>query len=154
MKRAVLLTLLVLIGCKKSNPEATDPGNTPAAAPVSKGPTKKLIESGTPEFDAMLAEFKADPKTKKFEREIVTFVMAVESVKEVNKETYLVKGKGDGVNLVCTFLLPKDLELNRQAPTLAAGDKVTYMAEPAGYKPGTPPTITGLSGSILGVERK
>jgi hypothetical protein len=112
-----------------------------------------VIEAGRPEFETMLAEFKANPKTKKFEREIVTFIMTVQSVKQVDKETYEVMGAGPGVNLVCTFPLPPNLAVNDRVKTLAPGDKLTYWAEPADYRPGTPPTITSLSGSFMAVER-
>ena len=147
MKRMLLFALLAAVGCQKA--PSPSPARTVPATPAASA--KKVIESGKPEFDTMLAAFKADPKTTKFAREIVTFKMTVESVKEVDKQTYLVKGKGEGANLVVTFLLPANLQLNQQARHLGAGDTVTYWAEPAEYTPGDPPTITSLSGSIMSV---
>jgi hypothetical protein len=149
MKRVLLLALVVVVGCKKAPSDTSAP--TLPATPTT--PTKKIIEFGQPEFAAMLAAFKADPKTTKFARELVTFKITVDSVREVNRETYLVKGKGDGIILIVTFLLPPNLALNQQARQLAPGDNVTYWAEPAEYTPGNPPTLTSFSGSILGVEK-
>jgi hypothetical protein len=144
----LLLALVAVAGCKKAPPAPSAP--TLPANPTAT--TKKVIESGSPEFAAMLAAFKADPETTKFAREIVTVKMTVGSVREVNPQTYLVRGKGDGVNLVVTFLLPPNLTVNQQARQLVAGDTVTYWAEPTQYTPGDRPTITSLSGSIMGVQ--
>jgi hypothetical protein len=164
MNRVLFLALLALVGCKKPVPDSPPPADPVPAKAVSvapaapgkppAGPPKKLIEAGAPEFDAMLAKYKADPKTKKFEREIITFVMAVDSVKEINKTSYQVTGKGSGLNLVCTFILPPNLPLNDRVKSLQPGDQLTYMAQPASYKAGSPPMIVSLSGSILGVESK
>lgn len=156
MRRFLVLTVLI-VGCKKAAQET--PASAPAAAVLAAAttpetPVKKPIEAGRPEFDVMLADFKADPKTTKYERDIPTFVMTVESVKEIDKQKYIARGTGDGLNLVCTFILPPNLPLNSEARTLGPGDKVTYLAGVANYKPGTPPTITGLSGSIISVTKK
>ncbi len=144
-----LLPALIVVGCQKAPLSPSAPSPPPAAT----GPTKKVIESGSPAFAGMLAAFKADPKTTKFAREVVNFKMTVRSIREVNPQTYQVTGQGDGVNLTVTFLLPPNLTVNQQARQLAPGDSLTYWAEPAEYTPGDPPTITSLSGSIRGVER-
>jgi hypothetical protein len=155
MKRLLAaVALLAVGGCKKAVPEVS---NAAPAAPVSVSPAttpkNKVIETGNPEFEKMLADFKANPKTKTYERSLVTFKMKVESVKELDKKRYLVNGTADGVNLVCTFLMLPDLPVNNRLREVAPGDKLTYWAEPTEYKPGDPvPTITSFSGSFLALE--
>lgn len=148
MNRLPLLACLAAVGCHKDLP--TTPAPTAAA---SATPARRGIEAGTPEWEAMLADFKADPGTKKYERSVVTFAMTVEAVTEGNKETYRVTGSGPGAKLVCTFLLPPNLQVNDRVRTLAPGDTLTYLAEPAKYTPGDPPTVTSLSGSVLSMGR-
>ena len=155
----IVVAFMAVVGCKKSASDApvTDSPavKNPTTVTSPTTPTKKSIEMGNPEFEKMLADFKADPKSTKYQRELVTFKMIVESVKEVNKENYLIKGKGEGgkVDLVCTFMLPPNLDVNNRARSVGPGNKLTYLAGPYEYKPGDPvPTITSAAGSILAVE--
>jgi hypothetical protein len=148
MTRTVLLIALALCGCNKPNPQIA---STEPAVPTD--PAHQGIDADMPEYATMLADLKADPKSTKYARKSLTLVMKVESVKELSKVEYLVKGKGKDINLACVFQLPPTLEVNNRIRNVEPGDTLTYTTFNNDYKPGPPPTLSSGSGGFMGLEK-
>jgi hypothetical protein len=151
MRLAIFLLAFGVVGCHQP-----DTGTAPAAATTSATtPTRPLVDSGKPNFEEMLAALEENPADPKYKNQFMTIDMVVDEVKEQGKDSYLVTGTAGPARLKVTFLTPNNLNVNRQVPSLVAGDTVSFYGEMGRFEPGKPqPTITVFSGAINRVVRK